>query len=127
MKVQIMHGLGNHLTIDGIGCDKIRLEDQKLIYDLLENLPEKIGLRKIIKPKVVYHEAKNSLESGVTGFVILAESHISIHTYPKKGFMALDIFSVKEFDVDDMVEYIKGLFKAKEVDTNLIKREYNGR
>ena len=98
MKVYKTHGLGNHLTLDGMNCKEDKLKDENLIINLLNELPQKIGLRKLTKPKVLYHKAKDDLESGVTGFVILAESHISIHTYPKKGFMALDIFSIKEFN-----------------------------
>jgi len=125
MKVTKLHGLGNHLAIDGSGCRSEKLRDEGLIKELLDKLPENIGLHKMTEPKVVYHEAKNKSESGVTGFVLLCESHISIHTYPEKGFMVLDIFSVKEFDIDKMVNHMKSLFSPKEVKVNLLKREYN--
>ena len=41
--------------------------------------------------------------------------------------MVLDIFSVKEFDIDKMKEYVKQLFDTKEIKINLLKREYNER
>ena len=96
MKVKKLHGMGNHLAIDGLMCKRDKLRDESLIQNMLNNLPAKIGLNKMTQPKVVYHEAKNKSESGVTGFVLLCESHISIHTYPEKGFMVLDVFSIKE-------------------------------
>jgi S-adenosylmethionine/arginine decarboxylase-like enzyme len=37
---------------------------------------------------------------GITGFVALAESNITLHTYPEKGYIVLDIFSCKEFDIE---------------------------
>ncbi len=127
MKVKKLHGMGNYLAIDGFGCNKIKLRDENLISSVLNSLPSKIGLRKMTTPKVIYHEAEDKAESGVTGFVLLCESHISIHTYPEKRFMVLDIFSVKEFDIDKMKEYVKQLFDTKEIKINLLKREYNER
>ena len=62
MRVKKLHGMGNHLAIDGIKCEENKLRDQKLIYHMLDNLPRKIGLKKMIKPKVVYYEAKNKSE-----------------------------------------------------------------
>ena len=127
MKVTKLHGMGNHLMIDGHGCEESKLGDEKFIQDMLETLPNKIGLNKMTSPKVVYHQAKDKSESGVTGFVLLCESHISIHTYPKKGFMVLDIFSVKEFDIGKMIDRVKTLFSPTEIKVNLLKREYNDR
>jgi len=127
MKVKKLHGMGNYLAIDGLNCDKNKLRDENLISSVLSSLPLEIGLRKMTEPKVLYHKAKDRSESGVTGFVLLCESHISIHTYPEKRFMVLDIFSVKEFDINKMVNHVKQLFGIKEVKINLLKREYNER
>ena len=45
-----MPGYGPHLMVDGHGCDKERLTDLNLIYRVLEELPARIGMTKIMPP-----------------------------------------------------------------------------
>ena len=125
MQIQITHGIGNHITIDAFGCEKKALDNKELIERILLEIPPKIDMNRLTEPKVVYHEAKIKEERGITGFIIMAESHTSIHTYPEKRFFALDIFSVKEFDVDAIKDYLQQLFQPKEVKVNILRREYN--
>lgn len=44
---------------------------------------------------------------GVTGFLLLAESHLSVHTWPEEGFAAFDIFSCGDMDTDRIVRTIR--------------------
>jgi S-adenosylmethionine decarboxylase len=124
MKVTKVHGLGNHLVLDCYGCDRSRINDKDAIADMLKELPGLIGMKRISRPHVVEYKAEQEPESGITGFVLLAESHISIHTYPKKGYFAFDIFSCKEFDVAKAQEYVKDKFNVKEVKKGIITRGY---
>jgi len=52
-------------------------------------------------------------ESGVSGIVIIAESHLSVHTWPQRSYLSADFFSCKEFDVEKATDI---LFKAFDVD-----------
>ena len=124
MKVKKLHGLGNHFIIDASGCDSDKIGDAKLVESFINELVNKIDMKVIKGPIVLDYEADDKEESGVTGFAVLAESHISIHTYPLKGFLSLDIFSCKEFDPEKIKEYINQTFDSKEVKEFLIKREY---
>src|SRR3954469_18813187 len=55
-------------------------------------------MTKISVPYVVQYDGGDKPEDkGVTGFVIIAESHISIHTFPDRGSGWLDVFSCKGF------------------------------
>ena len=91
---------GPHLTLDLYGCDKKKLNDHELLFKLLDELPGKIGMHKFSEPIVhLIPPRENSFDQGgVTGFVILVESHISIHTFPADGFASIDIFSCKSFN-----------------------------
>ena len=51
------------------------------------------------KYKDFYNKTKTSIYGGYTAFIVLAESHISIHTYPEELYIALDIYSCKNIDV----------------------------
>jgi S-adenosylmethionine decarboxylase len=92
-------GFGPHLIFDGFGCPAARLSDLGRLYTLLDKLPEQIGMTKIMPPYVFRHGSGRGAEVGLSGFVLIAESHISIHTFPRRRFANVDVFSCEPFDV----------------------------
>ena len=124
MKIKKLHGKGNHLIFDGFSGRDIG--NVGFIKDFLNELTKKIKMTAISKPLVLNHKAKNKNESGVTGVIILAESNITIHTYPEKKWFCLDIFSCNEFEINQIIKYlIKELdiikYKLKILKRGLIK------
>lgn len=113
---------GLHLTLDMSGCDMDKLKDISLVYDLLNELPDKIGMHKMTLPCVVKWKDLNSTIEGISGFVMIAESHISIHTFPEKNYAFVDVFSCKEFKTHDCIEEFTKVFKPKSFKKNVIKR-----
>jgi S-adenosylmethionine decarboxylase len=122
MKVKKIHNNGNHLIIDGIDVEFKLLNDKKLIKNLLKELPSVVGMHTLTRPKVIRATPKKWDTGGITGFVILSESNISIHTYPQEGRFYLDLFSCMEFDVDKAVYYLKDKLKLKNFKKTLLKR-----
>jgi S-adenosylmethionine decarboxylase len=59
---------------------------------------------------------------GVSGFVIIAESHIAIHTFPDHGYVWVDVFSCKEFETDGAIDVIVDAFGLAEAKTRLLER-----
>ena len=105
---------GPQLSLDLYKCSQKRLDDKKFVKKLLNEFPEKIGMRKISEPHVIEYRPEKKEEGGLSGFVIIAESHITIHTYPIKELAKIDIVSCKEFDHGKAVSILKKAFKAKE-------------
>jgi S-adenosylmethionine decarboxylase len=60
--------------------------------------------------------------SGVSGVAVLAESHISIHTWPEAGYAALDVFMCGTADPDKCIPVLREAFSAKRVGVNEILR-----
>jgi len=117
-----MEHFGQHLMIDGYGATKNKLEDLDLIYSFLENYPEKMGMTKIMPPYVFKYVGKKPEDWGLSGVVLIAESHISIHTFPLKQFLSLDIFSCKMFDSDHATSFVENLFGLTKTEINLLDR-----
>lgn len=128
MEVKHIHGEGNHLYLDCYGCDKEALNDIEKIKQFLNEIVNFLNMKKLCDPTVVRYEHKKSEESGITGFVIITESHISIHTYPEKTHAYIDIFSCNEFDVDGAVSKIEEFFSPSEIERSISfrgRRELN--
>jgi S-adenosylmethionine decarboxylase len=117
-----MDGFGPHLMLDGYGCAKTKLEDLNLIYRILDELPARIGMTKIMPPYVFKYSGVKPEDWGLSGFVLIAESHISIHTFPEKNFVSVDIFSCKAFDADFASAYLKNAFGMTKYETKVLDR-----
>ena len=113
---------GPHLILEAYGCKKSQLADLTLISETLEAYPEKLNMTKIMPPYVFKYSGAVPEDWGVSGVVLIAESHISIHTFPDKGFVTLDIFSCKDFDVEEAIKYFCSIFKPKSYEKQLLMR-----
>ena len=60
--------------------------------------------------------------TGVSGVAVLAESHISIHTWPDAGYAALDVFMCGKADPDACVPVLREAFQAERVEVSEILR-----
>ncbi len=117
-----MEGFGPHLMLDLRQCNQEKLKDYSLIFNILHELPKKIGMTKITQPYVFPYSGLVPEDKGITGTVIIAESHISIHTFQEKDYCFVDVFSCKEFSVEFAAEYLINAFESKEFDKHIVHR-----
>lgn len=82
-----MKELGRHFIFELFGCDPKALDDIRGIEDAMEKGALESGLTILGR---VFHRFS---PQGVTGVLVVAESHISIHTWPELGYAALDVFT----------------------------------
>ncbi len=113
---------GPHLILEAYGCPKDLLADLGLVSQALDAYPSQLDMTKIMPPYVFRYQGTVEDDWGVSGVVLIAESHISIHTFPEKGFVTLDIFSCREFDVDAAIDYFSGVFKPESYEKQLLMR-----
>ncbi len=111
-----------HVTIDGFGGDREKLASEELVRELLDRYPGEIGMTKISEPHVRTYICENPEDWGVSGFVLIAESHITIHTFVEHRQVWVDIFSCKEFDATKAILDIKRAFGLKDITTRLLER-----
>ena len=105
---------GQHLMLDLSQCTDIEpLINQSIVYDILKLLPSHIDMTLMTLPYVVKWKDKWSKTEGISGFVMIAESHISIHTFPEQRYAFVDVFSCKKFDTEKAKQYLVECFKPK--------------
>lgn len=83
------------------GCDEEQLKDQAFLQAIMEAGAENARAE-------ILHSYFHKFDQGggVTGVVALAESHISIHTWPEHGYMAVDVFMCGDCNPYDSLDYI---------------------
>jgi len=115
---------GEHLTIDGYNGNPEKLNDKALVLRSLAELPKLVGMKLLSEPQVYFAPGNEEKDpGGWSGFVVIAESHVSLHTFPKKKFVSIDVYTCKNgMDQNFIVDYYKKLFDLEETEVNFILR-----
>jgi S-adenosylmethionine decarboxylase len=115
---------GIHLMVDGYGAPRELLKDKAMLTSMLHDIPTEMGMHTISEPVVVEVGPKNRKDpGGISGVVLIAESHFSFHTFPDRGFVTLDIYTCQnELDTDGFVKRFKEVFKLSHVEHYVQKR-----
>jgi S-adenosylmethionine decarboxylase len=79
--------LGRHALADIYGCNNALLDDIDKIKDILISSCKEANLTVV---ETTFHKFK---PIGISGVIVLAESHITIHTWPEYNFVAIDAFT----------------------------------
>jgi S-adenosylmethionine decarboxylase len=111
-----------HVTIDGFGGNPAQLSSVELVRNLLDRYPDEIGMTKISEPHVFEYRGDKPEDWGVSGFVLIAESHIAVHTFPEHGQVWVDIFSCKGFDEIPAIDKIVDAFTIEHTRVNKLER-----
>ena len=115
---------GEHLTIDGYNGQEELLNSREVVLECLTKLPGMLGMHVLGDP-VIYSAPDNQKKDpgGWSGMVVVAESHISIHTFPARKFVSIDVYTCKTgMDTEMIINYFKEKFGLEEVETNFLKR-----
>jgi S-adenosylmethionine decarboxylase len=98
-------------------CDPEVLNDRKLIERILVDAALEAGAE---VREVAFHKFS---PQGVSGVVVISESHLAIHTWPELGYAAVDVFTCGErVDPWTACDYIKLQFRAGEVKASEVPR-----
>lgn len=115
---------GIHFMLDGYGCSRDSLKDAAALRALLYELPASMGMHTISDAVVVEVGPKNRKDpGGLSGFVLIAESHISFHTFPERGFVTIDVYTCQDtLDTDRLVAAFSEAFGMKNYDSYIQPR-----
>jgi S-adenosylmethionine decarboxylase len=112
-----MGALGRHVLAEFHGCSAEVLNDLQLIEKLMVSAALEAGAE---VREVVFHKFS---PQGVSGVVVISESHLAIHTWPELGYAAVDVFTCgKTVNPWVSCNYIKEHFAAENMTAKEIKR-----
>lgn len=111
---------GKQLLFDGYAADAQSCADVSKLYNFLMKLPDRIGMRRVGFPQII--QITEAGIKGLSGFVFIMESHISIHTYEERGFVTADVYSCKTFDEKTLITHLVSAFGIQAFETQSIIR-----
>ena len=79
--------VGKHCILELYNCDRRKLDDERFIRSAMRNAAVRAGATLL---QLISHRFE---PQGITSLALLAESHISIHTWPESGYAAVDVFT----------------------------------
>ncbi len=113
MKVTV----GTHVFGNLHGCPSELLEKVDVVSNILRSTVSESKLHSVGE---TFHQFE---PIGVTGVIVLSESHLSVHTWPETGVVAVDVFTCgNEGNADLAFDIISRLFKAEKIDKQIVNR-----
>jgi S-adenosylmethionine decarboxylase proenzyme len=110
--------LGEHYICDLSGCSAEIMLDSERAYALFSRAVRESGLT------VIDEGFYKFSPHGFTGFLLLAESHASLHAWPEYGYCAIDLFTCNlGMDMAPLVENIKTAFGAQSYNLRRLERD----
>ncbi len=110
--------IGRHCILELYHCDKAKLNDEAFVRTTITSSAKTAGATLI---NLITHSFK---PQGVTGLALLAESHISIHTWPEVGYAAIDVFTCGNHTMPEKAcEVLSKGFSAKHFSYKNISRK----
>jgi S-adenosylmethionine decarboxylase len=112
-----MKHLGRHVLAEVCGCDFNILNDINKVEEIMVNAALEAGAE---VRECVFHKFS---PQGVSGVVVISESHLAIHTWPELGYAAVDVFTCGDkVNPWDACNYLADHFSAKHMDAKELKR-----
>jgi S-adenosylmethionine decarboxylase len=112
-----VQSLGRHILAEIYGCSYDILNDVELVEEVMINAALEAGAE---VREFVFHKFS---PQGVSGVVVISESHLTIHTWPELGYAAVDVFTCgNKVNPWDACNYLVEKFQASNMNATEVKR-----
>jgi S-adenosylmethionine decarboxylase len=108
--------VGAHVLADFWGCQFEKLDDEQLLMDYLRQAAKSAQMT------ILGEESHKFSPQGFTGLLLLSESHISIHTYPERGYAAIDVFTCGGGMTQNAIAFLKEVLQPEHVNQMVVRR-----
>lgn len=111
--------LGKHILLELYDCPSNNMNDIEGLEKQLCQAAELMGATLVDSR---FHQFS---PYGVSGVVVIQESHLTIHTWPEFGYAAIDIFTCGDIDMEAGIKYLESALEADRIERRLIERGIN--
>ncbi len=117
-----MRAEGREWIVDATGCDAASLADLAVLRSLLDRVIEELSLRQV--GDSLWHVFP--APGGITGLCLLAESHLTVHTFPEHGSLCMNVFCCTPRPEWDFAARLREAVGAEHVNVRSVSRSYIG-
>ncbi len=112
-----------HYTLDGFGGHRSRFDDIRLIHELIEELPVRLGLQPAMPPMLLpYYNGVEPDDCGISAFVFLPGGHLTLHTFSFRECYFVDLVAPRAFDVHEANAFIQNALPVRSVEVHTARR-----
>jgi S-adenosylmethionine decarboxylase len=110
---------GCQYIVEYVGCDAEQLRWASPVEAAL------LEAARLSQATIKQHAVHQYHPDGVSGYIFIAESHVSVHTWPESRYAAFDVLTCGEnMDPQVIIDYLKDFFKASTVNVQKILRGF---
>jgi S-adenosylmethionine decarboxylase len=111
---------GSEWVVEAYGCDPVRLGDIDALRIMFRVMIDELSLHPVAEAQ--WHRFPDP--GGITGMVMLAESHLTVHTFPEHASLCLNLFCCTPRAEWAFAERLRALVGAESVRVRRLEREY---
>ena len=116
-----------HFTFDGFRGYRSRLDDIRLLQELMEELPSKLGLDPVMPPIMLpYYNGMEPEDCGISAFVLLRGGHFTVHTFSYGEAVFADLVHPGTFDTRQARVMLEQIFPCASIETHSLVRGTGG-
>lgn len=113
----------DHFVIDGFKGFRSRFDDVRLVKEVLEQIPDELGLQAVMPPFLLpYYDGVVPEDCGISAFVFLAGGHLTVHTFSYRECFFADLVYPGPFDVRRLSYLFDAAFPCEDVSSRIVRR-----
>ena len=111
-----------HLTLDLYGCTPMSLVDKTHLNATISAIPALVEMQQV-SPTLIYDIVTSAPEDdGMSGFIVIATSHMAFHAWPEFSMLNFDLFSCEPYDEQVVIAFLQEKFQPTDIEINRVSR-----
>ena len=111
-----------HLILDLYNCNPITLIDRSYLEATFSALPPLVEMEQV-SPTLIYDITTSvPADDGMSGFIVIATSHLAFHAWPEFNMLNFDLFSCEPYNYDTVVGFLQKRFQPTVIESNYVSR-----
>jgi len=113
----------HHMMLEGFRGFGTRLDDLRLVHDVLEESPERLGLQAIMPPFLLpYYTGVAPDDCGISGFIFVIGGHITLHTLSRRQTYFMDVVAPETFDAAALQSMVSTAYPTEVANVVVVER-----
>ncbi len=111
-----------HLILDLYGCNPISLVSRSHLEALFSALPSLVEMVQV-SPTTIYDiVTSDPTDDGMSGFIVIATSHLAFHSWPSYDMLNFDLFSCEPYNEEVVIAFLQEKFEPADIEIHRVSR-----